>query len=670
MRSISLLVVITLTFFSALAQNKKVADSIELRIDKLNGLDRARGLYELVYYYLRVDTRKAKQYFLETKKFNTSKDNSILAYTYMAQGIYYNRTGLLDSAVLLLEQSKNLATISNDNYVVVRVLASLAHTFISSGKAEKGLDNLFQALRVVNDDKEMELKLRTNIPWAYLELKQYRKCVDFGLQNIRLMEGTPFEWIALYTYNNVAVSYGALGLLDSAKYFIDKGIVAAQKGNDNQSLANAYFILGTIYSNAGKNHLAIEQYLKARPFREKVGSPFFIVSDLYSISELYYKLGDYKKGVEAGKEALALAEKFNLSLKFEGTYLSLAKNYEGLSDYKNSSKYYRLYAVAKDTLYKNASSEAIAEMETKYETEKKEKQLAVQKAELFEQKAQIQQTNWIMSALAGSIVLMAIIFFLLRSRYKRKQLILQKEQELNIREAQIQASIESQENERKRFAQDLHDGMGQLISALRLSINNVNQQSSLQDRIDVVGKSETILNEMHREIRSIAFNLMPQTLVQHGLVPALQEMSDRLNGAGKIIVRVTAFDMPERLNELAEISLYRVIQEWVNNVIKYASATQIQVQLIAHETEFDVIVEDDGAGFDLSVLETGAGNGWKNIKSRLNLVKATIEIDSRSGMRGTTVIIHIPKTYSDIGSSAEDKATKDLKQAVVSANTQ
>jgi two-component system, NarL family, sensor kinase len=628
----------------ASAQDRHAIDSLELRLGSLKDKDRASALYDLVYFYLRVDNAKARQYFIETKKYSGTESAEVLAYVSMAQGIYYNRNGLLDSALLRLEQAKAYAESAGAHGPLVKIHSALAHTLISSGKAERGLDHLYTALRIINDhpDKEMEMKLRTNIPWAYLELKQYRNCIAAGLENLKIMRGTTYEWIALYTYNNVAVSYGAIGQLDSAKYFIEKGIAAAQKSNDNQSLANGYFILGTIYSNAGKYTLAIEQYLKARPFREKVGNPFFLVSDLYTISDLYFKSGEFRKGVEAGQEALTLAEKFNLTLKFESTYLSLAKNYEGLGDYKNASRFYRMYAVAKDTVYKNASSQAIAEMQTKYDTEKKERLLAVQKAELLENKTRIQQTYFIIGGMAVALAALMTIFLFVKARTKRKQLLREKEQELFLREAQIHASIQSQERERKRFAQDLHDGMGQLISALRLALQGVNKNASLEERVDVMNKGEGILNEMHREIRSIAFNLMPQTLVQHGLVPALREMSDRVNGSGKIIVRVSEYDFPPRLSELEEISLYRVIQEWMNNVMKYASASLIQVQLIGHEEELNITIEDDGQGFDAGTLYNGTGNGWKNIHSRLNLIRGSIDIDSRVGLGGTTVTIRVP----------------------------
>src|SRR5690606_12602139 len=114
-----------------------------------------------------------------------------------------------------------------------------------------------------------------------------------------------------------------------------------------------------------------------------------------------------------------------------------------------------------------------------------------------------------------------------------KQQIAATEKELAIRETFIDATLQSQENERKRFAQDLHDGMGQLISSLRLMVSRLDKNATIEERLSIAERSESILNNMHTEIRSIAFNLMPQTLIQHGLVPALQEMALRLNDTGK-----------------------------------------------------------------------------------------------------------------------------------------
>ncbi len=613
-------------------------DSIASAVEKLQGTEKARAYYLLVNETLRSDVERGSRYMRAMEDAHgASSDKAVLTWLNLARGVSCVRSGRTDSAIACQLRALDFATASGQDEALLRVYSDLGKTNVFAGRAEKGIDYMLKGLRLIErfPHRETELKLHTNIAWAYLELKRYRDCIDQGRKNIQMMEGTEWEWVALYTYNNIAVCYGATGELDSARYYIEKGMDAAKRNNNNQQLANAHFILGKIYAEAGNPDLAIEQYLKARPYREKVGNPFFIVSDLYTISDLYATTGQYRKGLDAGLEALDMARRFKLRMKFDWTYFALAKNYEGIGDYLNASKYYRLWAIAKDSLYKNANAEAIAEMETRFATEKKEQELALKNAVVAEQAARIGRNRVVIFALATTLLLIVIIFLLLRGRLRRKR-------ELLLREAQIQATIESQETERRRFAQDLHDGIGQLISALRLDIHRIHNDTPLEERINVAARAEGLLNDMHREIRSIAFNLMPQTLVQNGLTPALREMSGRITDSGKVAVRVVSFDVPARLESLSEISLYRIIQEWVNNVLKHAGATLIEIQLVGYEDGVTVTIEDDGNGFDVQQLGLGGGYGWKNIRSRVNLIRAEMDVDSNPGRRGTTLIIRVP----------------------------
>lgn len=617
-------------------QKPSAIDSLKAKLETVEGADKAITLYELVYSYLRVDLDKARVYNEQVKQLmRGTKDDTSLAYLQMAQGIFQSRTGRLDSGIISLDIARDHALHSNSHHALVRIYASLGHALISSGKPEKGLENMFEGLKTLRNhqDIEMEMKLRTNIAWAYLELKQYQNCIAYGLQNLKVMEGTEYEWIALYTFNNIAISYGAIGKIDSAKYYINKGILAAQESNDAQALANGYFILGTIYANAGRYEDAIAEYLKARPYREKVGNPLFIVSDLYTISDLYFKTKAYQKGIVAAHEALRLAEQFKLTLKFEGTYESLAKNYEGLLDFKNASKYYKLWAAAKDSVYKHSSADAIAEMRTKFETEKKEQQYLIQNSELKRKEAELQITYLTIAAMLILFVLAAVILFLLRSRIRKRRVELMKE-------AQIRATIESQENERQRFAQDLHDGMGQLISALRLTLHSLDSVGG-KSGVMHLSKAETLLDDMHEEIRSIAFNLMPQTLVKNGVIPALKEVINRLSSAS-VKIQVSNFEAPERLDQLKEIALYRILQEWLNNIIKYSNANNIDIQFVGHENELTVTIEDDGDGFSSELLNHSQGHGWKNIQSRVSLLHASLDLDTQPGRKGTSLTLNIP----------------------------
>lgn len=147
---------------------------------------------------------------------------------------------------------------------------------------------------------------------------------------------------------------------------------------------------------------------------------------------------------------------------------------------------------------------------------------------------------------------------------------------------------------------------------------------------------------MHQEIRNIAFNLMPATLIQFCLKEGLREFAQRMNQPGKISIEVTVFGLEDRLEELLEISLYRVIQEWVNNAIKYASPHKNSIQLTHHEEELSLIIEDEGKGFNPIILENTSGNGWRHIQSRLQRIGAQWEVDPHAERKGTSFIIDVP----------------------------
>ncbi|GCC51907.1 tetratricopeptide repeat protein [Chryseotalea sanaruensis] len=623
-------------------------DSLELLLPGTSGVERAKLYYQLISFYQRSNLEKVSRYAKEAESY--AKENPeplIKAYANICLGSYYSSTGKIDSAILLFEKGYAEAEVAKDTVVLIKIVGSLGRTLISAGRAKDALEYLYTSLRWLEryPDDATNFRIRTNITWANLELKRYKEAISFGRKSLTLMENEQWEWIAAYTYNNLAICYGVTGNLDSARYFVDKSLIVTEKSGDNSLKANAYFILGKIYSESGKLELALEQYQFARALREKIGNPFFIVSDLYVIADLYYQLGDYKKGIEAGTEALTLAEKHDLLLKFDGTYLTLAKNFEGLKDFKNASKYYYLWAITKDSLYQQSQAEAIAEMSTKYETEKKEQQLVLQQSQLDQQQSQLTKTYVVVVALVIIIALIIVILYLVSNRHKKQQQLADKKRQLEVREAYINATIQSQESERKRVAQDLHDGMGQLISALSMYMSKLSPNTPQEERVTVVEEAETILKDMHREVRAVAFNLMPQTLIQHGLVAALQEMAYRLNESGKIKVEITSFQIPERMTEVKEISLYRILQEWVTNIIKYAKATKVAINLVDNEDEISVTVEDNGEGFNVAELDKGSGNGWKNIQSRLNLLKGNIEIDSKIGRNGTTLVLGIPKEH-------------------------
>jgi len=246
--------------------------------------------------------------------------------------------------------------------------------------------------------------------------------------------------------------------------------------------------------------------------------------------------------------------------------------------------------------------------------------------------------------LIGSVVEIVAFMILMGQAaltvYKERQQLL--EQVRENQEMVMQAIVKGQEDERNRFARDLHDGFGQMISALNLNLRGLQsvRGTDIENRMDIYNASSDILKNMHTELKNICFDLMPQTLLKHGLEAALMEFAQRINASAEKHVDVHVHGLNSRLSELQEISLYRITQEWVNNILKYSDARRITIQITRDETELTLIIEDDGMGFDQKVLKQGKGNGWRNIQARANLISGQIDVDTQPTMRGTSFILN------------------------------
>lgn len=441
--------------------------------------------------------------------------------------------------------------------------------------------------------------------------------------------------------SHIAVMKQGEGKIDEAFSNYQEVYKIRVEQKDSVGLGYALLDLSTIELEKGNVKKALEYIETSTKIREKLGDDQGIAINLVNTGETYFNAKDYSNAIFYFDKSLKKAYEVGYTDLIRYNYDQLAMTYGLLKDYKSAYGYQQKNQLFKDSLYNIEKAKVISDLEVKYETEKKEQQIALQQSQLSEQQAHINFNYTIITALIITLILIVIIFTLLRTRLKR-------ERELSVREALINATLSSQETERKRFAQDLHDGMGQLISSLQLTIKSLDTQTTSEKRFETLAKSETIMNEMHREIRSIAFNLMPQTLILSGLVPAIKEMANRINETGKISVEITSFDMPERLVEVHEISVYRVVQEWINNILKYSGATKVTVNFVAHEKEISVMVEDNGNGFDIISLEKSKGNGWRNIQSRIKLIHGSLNIDSRPNRKGSTLSIEFPRVVREI----------------------
>lgn len=377
--------------------------------------------------------------------------------------------------------------------------------------------------------------------------------------------------------------------------------------------------------------------------RKAIGDLQGVAINHVNKGENYFKVGQFPLAASSFETGLRLSIAVGFDDLNRHIYQQLGKTYLAMKEYKKAYELQEKFVLYKDSLFNIERSKVIQELQTKYETEKKDLQIVDLNKDNQLKAAKIERNIFLTVGLVVLLLLLIVTFAWWRYRSRQRQLAVLGEQRARMREAQITAVIDSQETERRRFATDLHDGMGQLIAALQLNIQALRQAAGQPVQRDTFFESsEQLLKEVHEEIRNIAFNLMPPVLVKEGLVPAVSELVRKINKTGRMKAEFSVFELENRLPERVEISLYRIIQELLSNIIKYAEATEVTISFTGYPTEVVLTIDDNGMGYDLNTFKVSEGNGWRNINSRLHLIKASIEWDVVKGRKNSTVIITIP----------------------------
>jgi two-component system, NarL family, sensor kinase len=439
----------------------------------------------------------------------------------------------------------------------------------------------------------------------------------------------------------------AEGKYKEARPYFEEVLKIRKEIKDSVGLGYVYLDFAEMALNEGNLDLSLKNIDLSTDIRKRTGDTQGVIVNMVNKGETYFNAGMYREALPLFLQGLNEGKKIGYTDLVRHTNGYVAETYRNLNDYRNAYKYQQDGYKLKDSLFNIERTKVIQDMEAKYETEKKNQTIVLLDRENKLKQATIDFNYLFIGGLLISVVLLGVVFILWRKRNRERQEAIIQEQKIRLREAQINAVIESQEQERRRFASDLHDGMGQLISALQLNISSLRQQSTFEKRDQLFESSEQLLNEAHDEIRNIAFNLMPPVLVKEGLVPAVQELTRKINKASKIKAQLSAFGVTGRLPQVTEISLYRVIQEFLSNIIKYSNADNVTISFTGYENELVLTIDDDGEGYDLKAFqESKEGNGWRNVNSRINLIKGSIEIDTKPRRKNNTVIITIPVTVA------------------------
>jgi hypothetical protein len=305
-------------------------------------------------------------------------------------------------------------------------------------------------------------------------------------------------------------------------------------------------------------------------------------------------------------------------------------------------EYLKLHLTYKDSVAEDEKNTRILDIQTKYETEKKEKENLKLK----------QNKLWLLIGLAIALLLLTTSYFAFRHQKNKKKILL-KEKELqeqklekllkNQELSSIDAMIEGQEKERQRIANDLHDNLGSLLATLKLHFHNLKvKKDRLKTEENILfERTDQLIDETYQKVRSMAHAKNAGIKANESLLPAVKNFASKVSLANALVIDVIDDGMEVRLDNALEMTIFRVIQELITNIIKHAHATEANIHLTNHGNFINILVEDNGVGFNTNEVKPQSGMGLYSIQTRIENLEGKVTIESFEG-KGTSVIIDIP----------------------------
>ncbi len=516
--------------------------------------------------------------------FEKEKNDSLLFYAHVAIGNCHKLSGNADEAIrIYLKVIPSKENTSNKNLFSI-CYTNLAETF----QLKYDLPN---ATKYVLLAKSYEpYATRTYVRLMHLEAN------IFGMNNVidsaLLIDYEGLSLAAKYNYpekftpfyDNMAQCFIAKKNYDSAAHYYNKCIVIDSLNGRLQLMADTYAQMVNLY--AAKNE----------PENMKL------------VAKYAYNLCDSTQYLR-GKYMI-----------FDGlsNYYSKTQNWKSLAEVKDSLQQVYKRLINKET------EEKIAQYNVEYETSKKEQLITAQQNTL-------QNTRYLTLLISIVALLLGVIIFALVRDYKIKKAMAVNEAIQIQNDINVKAVFESEQTERIRIARDLHDSIGQKLSVLKMYLNN---------RENDAVKTPNLLDETIQEVRNISHNLLPEEL-NFGLHNALKSDIEKIENTGYFKVTTQIEDEAfQQISLLTSLNIVRIFREILSNLVKHSKATEIGIHVFMAQNIFHLQVKDDGIGIPSKAIEDSKGIGWKNIFTRINMLKGTIKIEKTTP--GTSIQIKIP----------------------------
>jgi signal transduction histidine kinase/Flp pilus assembly protein TadD len=637
----TLLLLVYLGFSPAFSQSQReLLDSLKTALNQAkNPTDQVTILSELVWNYVPISMDTAIIFGERgIEKAKLLNEPELLSQLYSDLGYAWMEKGELVNARENYQNALKLRVELGDSTKIYGTITNLGSVYQRDFQSDSAMVNYLKALKFferTGNDRNADF-IRNNIGVIYLEMRNYPKALEIFTQVAEYRKSQEDDYNLAMAYTNLGNVYKNLKEYDDAEENYLKALAIFQDFEDLYYSATTNNNLATLYNSQKKSNLAIDFAEKGLELAGQAGATYDYALIESNLAQSYNDLRDYRKSREYYLRALRNFEAQNAEDDIASMYLLMSPVYAALGMPDSAAYYTSEYATLNKKIAEQEIQQLTSDLETRYQTEKKDAAIAQQELEIRNRTIQ----------LFGSLILaiiLAIVGYLLYSQQKLKNRQLKQEGELRTALAQIETQNKLQE-QRLLISRDLHDNIGAQLTFIISAIENLKYFDPIKEQL--TQRYDTIANFTKQTITELRDTIWAMNAGQVSWEQLSGRISDYLQRAQlsdeKVSFQFTGgenLDSNLRFDSASGIQIYRVLQEAIQNAIKYSEASEIQVSISQEKNTLKPQVKDNGKGFEESKITPG--NGLYNMRKRAEELNGDLNIQTKTDV-GTTITLTWP----------------------------
>jgi len=561
---------------------------------------------------------------------------------------FYNRAAEKYSLLTEEKRALGLAAVYNN----LGGILSLTNAWES---AQKYYFKSLQEYEKLKDTTRM-VTVYFNMAFVFSDMDEWNKSYEHMSKSFQLIQGSKNKSQNITACCRLATICFKTARLAEGLSYLKKADSLLILSHQNIDLIYYHHAYGEYFYSRKNFTSALNHHKLAYYHAIKWDDPYYIADESIEVGKDYLQLKQYDSTNIYFQKSYAVALRYNYKPKVLSSLTYLSDLEESKGDFRKAYAYKKKQAVFADSLVKEQNHYSILLMDEEFEAEKRSNEIKQLQKDKEIQSLSLKQKSTLNYFLFSSIAALLIVGFLIYRNLHHRHTLAKQQDDLHqqrIRELEkdkqlvaVDSMLKGQEEERSRMARDLHDGLGGMLSGVKLSLGAMKGNIILsEDNTRLFARVLDQLDHSINEMRRVAHNMMPEALVKLGLQQAIQDYCDSINESNKLLFKAQFYGLEKRLNTATEIVVYRIVQELLNNVVKHAHATEVFVQIMRHGKNLNITIEDNGIGFNVDGVDYKKSAGLSNVRSRVDYLKGQFDIKSTPGS-GTS--IHIECAVQDV----------------------